>query len=47
MLTYPPLERFDEVEDAGWASIHDALLGRCTPEEAVALMQARALEVLG
>ncbi len=42
MLTYPPLARFPEVEDAGWAAIHDALRGRRTPEEAVAVMQAAA-----
>lgn len=42
MLTYPPLHRFPEVEDAGWGAIHDALLGRCSASEAVATMQAAA-----
>ena len=27
MITYPPLVRFPEVEDAGWGAIHDALRG--------------------
>jgi multiple sugar transport system substrate-binding protein len=42
MLTYPPLVRFPEVEDAGWGAIHEALLGRLTAEGAVAQMQAAA-----
>lgn len=42
MLTYPPLARFPEVEDAGWSAIHDALRGRRSPEDAVAAMQAAA-----
>lgn len=42
MLTYPPLRRFPEVEDAGWGAIHDALLGRCSAADAVAAMQAAA-----
>lgn len=47
MLTYPPLERFPEVEDAGWGAIHDALRGACTAEEAAARMQASAEAILG
>jgi ABC-type glycerol-3-phosphate transport system substrate-binding protein len=46
MLTYPPLVRFPEVEDAGWGAIHDALLGRCTAAEAVDRMQTAAEEIL-
>jgi multiple sugar transport system substrate-binding protein len=46
MLTYPPLVRFPEVEDAGWGAIHDALLGALGPEEAVARMQAAAEAIL-
>lgn len=42
MLTYPPLARFPEVEDAGWSAIHDALRGTRTAEEAVIAMQAAA-----
>ena len=30
MITYPPLARFPEIEDAGWSAIRDALTGRCT-----------------
>jgi multiple sugar transport system substrate-binding protein len=47
MLTYPPLVRFPEVEDAGWGAIHEALRGRLTPEQAVAQMQAAAEAILG
>jgi ABC-type glycerol-3-phosphate transport system substrate-binding protein len=47
MLTYPPLVRFPEVEDAGWGAIHRALLGQLSPEEAVAQMQAAAEAILG
>jgi multiple sugar transport system substrate-binding protein len=46
MLTYPPLVRFPEVEDAGWGAIHDALTGAIDAEGAVARMQAAAEEVL-
>lgn len=46
MLTYPPLERFDEVEDAAWGAIHDAILGRRSPAEAVQAMQCAAEEIL-
>lgn len=47
MLTYPPLARFPEVEDAGWGAIHDALRGELSPEDAVAQMQRTAEAVLG
>ena len=42
MLTYPPLERFPEVEDAAWGAIHAALVGEIDAEEAVGRMQASA-----
>ena len=46
MLTYPPLARFPEVEDAGWGAIHDALTGDIDAATSVARMQAVAEEVL-
>ncbi|MBL8774957.1 MAG: extracellular solute-binding protein [Acidimicrobiales bacterium] len=46
MLTYPPLARFPEVEDAGWAAIHDALRGARTADDAVSAMQSAAEEAL-
>jgi len=46
MLTYPPLARFPEVEDAGWGAIHDALTGEIDAETAVERMQAAAEEAL-
>lgn len=46
MLTYPPLERFDEVEDAAWGALHDAVSGRCSPADAVIAMQRAAEEIL-
>ena len=46
MITYPPLVRFPEIEDAGWSAIRDALTGRCTPSEATRAIQAAAHEVL-
>lgn len=47
MITYPPLARFPEVEDAGWAAINAALQGQLTPREAADAMQATAETVLG
>lgn len=46
MLTYPPLVRFPEVEDAGWEAIHDALIGTIDAATAVGRMQSAAEEVL-
>ena len=46
MITYPPLVRFPEVEDAGWSAIRDAIIGRCTPRDATDAIQAAAHEVL-
>ena len=42
MITYPPLPRFPEIEDAGWTSINAALRGEITPRDAVDRMQASA-----
>jgi len=46
MITYPPLERFPEVEDAGWHAINDALRGELSPQQAVDATQAAAEEAL-
>jgi multiple sugar transport system substrate-binding protein len=46
MITYPPLVRFPEVEDAGWGAIHDALRGELAPAEAVASIQHAAQAAL-
>jgi len=46
MITYPPLANFPQIEDDGWSAIHDALLGRISPSEAVARMQQRAESIL-
>jgi multiple sugar transport system substrate-binding protein len=46
MITYPPLARFPEVEDAGWGAINAALRGKLTAEQAVAAIQAAAEEAL-
>lgn len=47
MITYPPLERFPAVEDAGWQAINDALRGERGPDEVPALVQAAAEAALG
>lgn len=46
MITYPPLARFPEVEDAGWSAINRALRGELTAEQAVAETQRAAEEAL-
>lgn len=46
MLTYPPLERFPQIEDAAWGAIHDALVGNIDATTAVEGMQAAALAAL-
>ena len=46
MLTYPPLERFPAVEDAGWQAINDALRGECAPADVPSRIQAAANSVL-
>jgi multiple sugar transport system substrate-binding protein len=47
MITYPPLARFPEVEDAGWGALRRALRGECDARAALAEMQAAAERVLG
>ena len=46
MITYPPLARFPEIEDAGWSAIRDALRGRHSPAAAARAIQAAAEQVL-
>ncbi len=47
MITYPPLARFPEVEDAGWGALRRALRGEIDARTALAEMQAAAVSVLG
>jgi multiple sugar transport system substrate-binding protein len=46
MITYPPLARFPEVEDAGWSSINAALRGKIGPSQAVQSIQRAAEQAL-
>jgi multiple sugar transport system substrate-binding protein len=46
MITYPPLVRFPEIEDAGWSAIRDALRGLHSPAEATRAIQTAAEQVL-
>ena len=46
MITYPPLEHFPEIEDAGWSAIRDALRGVLSPAAAARAIQAAAEQVL-
>jgi multiple sugar transport system substrate-binding protein len=46
MISYPPLARFPEIEDAGWSAIRDALRGNYNAAQAVAAIQAAAEAVL-
>jgi ABC-type glycerol-3-phosphate transport system substrate-binding protein len=46
MITYPPLARFPEVEDAGWSAINAALRGAIDPKDTVAAIQRAAEEAL-
>jgi multiple sugar transport system substrate-binding protein len=46
MITYPPLERFPEIEDAGWSAIRDALRGQLSPSDAARTIQSAAEVVL-
>lgn len=46
MITYPPLERFPELEDAGWSAIRDALRGQLSPQAAARAIQSAAENVL-
>jgi multiple sugar transport system substrate-binding protein len=47
MITYPPLARFPEIEDAGWSAIRRALQGELEAPEAAATIQRAAEDVLG
>jgi multiple sugar transport system substrate-binding protein len=42
MITYPPLVRFPEVEDAGWTALRGALRGEIDAGGALASMQSAA-----
>jgi multiple sugar transport system substrate-binding protein len=46
MITYPPLARFPEIEDAGWSAIRDALRGLHSPAQAARAIQVAAEQVL-
>ncbi|MEN3271943.1 MAG: multiple sugar transport system substrate-binding protein [Actinomycetota bacterium] len=46
MITYPPLERFPAVEDAGWQAINDALRGNLAPADVPPRIQAAAESAL-
>ncbi|HVM53401.1 MAG TPA: extracellular solute-binding protein [Acidimicrobiales bacterium] len=46
MLTYPPLERFPAVEDAGWQAINEALRGDVEPDAVPARIQLAAERAL-
>jgi len=46
MITYPPLPRFPEVEDAGWAAINAALRGRLSPADAAGAIRTAAVAVV-
>jgi multiple sugar transport system substrate-binding protein len=46
MITYPPLERFPQIEDAGWQAINKALRGEMKPAEVPAAVQRAAEEAL-
>jgi multiple sugar transport system substrate-binding protein len=46
MITYPPLARFPEIEDAGWSAIRDALRGVLSPAAAAHEIQSAAERVL-
>jgi multiple sugar transport system substrate-binding protein len=45
MITYPPLERFPEIEDAGWSAIRDALRGIHSPAAAAHAIQSAAEQI--
>jgi len=47
MITYPPLERFPAIEDAGWQAINEALRGIAAPAEVPNRVQAAAVSALG
>jgi multiple sugar transport system substrate-binding protein len=45
MITYPPLQRFPEIEDAGWSAIRDALRGLHSPAAAARAIQSAAEQI--
>jgi multiple sugar transport system substrate-binding protein len=47
MITYPPLARFPEIEDACWSAIRNVLVGRRPIPDALDAMQAAALAAVG
>jgi multiple sugar transport system substrate-binding protein len=47
MITYPHIEGFDAIEDAGWRAINAAIRGEIGVVEATQRMQAAAEQVLG
>jgi multiple sugar transport system substrate-binding protein len=46
MITYPPLVRFPEIEDAGWGALHKALRDEIDADSALRQMQEAAEAVL-
>lgn len=46
MITYPPMERFPEVEDAGWSAVREVLTGTLSVRDAARAMQSAAEAVL-
>jgi multiple sugar transport system substrate-binding protein len=46
MITYPPLARFPEIEDAGWGALHRALRGELDARSALAEVQSAAESAL-
>jgi hypothetical protein len=46
MITYPPLDRFPEIEDAGWSAIQDALRGLHSSAAAARAIQSAAEQIL-
>jgi multiple sugar transport system substrate-binding protein len=47
MITYPPLARFPELEDAAWGALQRVLRGEIDAPAALAEMQSAAARVLG
>jgi multiple sugar transport system substrate-binding protein len=47
MITYPHIDGFDAIEDAGWQAINAAIRGEIDPAAATQRMQAAAERVLG
>jgi multiple sugar transport system substrate-binding protein len=46
MITYPSLSWFPAVEDAGWQSIREAILGHLGPADAARRIQALATDAM-